>query len=118
MMPFAHSRHHDLERARDRLCYCKRELDRFLENADLGDECQARTARKLRDEVARAQVDCSWAEHRLSHALKADEATRAMWRGWTSNRATFDDQYRTLGLNCCVLTPSASNRSISPYRLT
>ena len=29
---------------------------------------QARTARKLRDEVARAQVDCSWAEHTLVSA--------------------------------------------------
>jgi hypothetical protein len=75
-------RHFDCarERARDRLRYCERERDRFLDRADLLDDRQARTARKLEQDVEKAERDVSWAEHRFNEAAATDEASLAFRR--------------------------------------
>ena len=76
MTPHARNYQYALDRARDRLAYCRKQ--RILCEAFATDTEQSqRTLRKLREDEKRAQLDCSWAEHRLSEAVASDEATMA-----------------------------------------
>ncbi len=84
MSPFTRTFHAALARARDRLAYARRERDRFLDRADLLDERQARTARKLDQDVEKAERDVAWAQHRLADAESADEASSAFKRPATA----------------------------------
>jgi hypothetical protein len=67
---------HALYRARDRLIYCRKQRIAYEAYANDTEQSQ-RTLRKLREDEKRAQLDCSWAEHRLSEILATDEATTA-----------------------------------------
>jgi hypothetical protein len=80
MTPFLRTFDCALRRARERLRLAMRERDRFLDRANLLDERQARTARKLDEDVTRAERDVSWAEFRLKEAQSTDEASMAFRR--------------------------------------
>jgi hypothetical protein len=67
---------HALDRARDRLIYCRKQRIAYEAYANDTEQSQ-RTLRKLGEDEKRAQLDCSWAEHRLSEILATDEATTA-----------------------------------------
>ena len=67
---------HALDRARDRLIYSRKQRITYEAYANDTEQSQ-RTLRKLREDEKRAQLDCSWAEHRLSEILATDEATTA-----------------------------------------
>lgn len=51
-----------LERARARVSYCKRELDRFNRITD----GPARAGKKLADDLRKAELDCGWIEHAMT----------------------------------------------------
>ena len=62
------------EIARDRLAYWRKQRIACEGYATDTDQSQ-HTLRKLRDDEKRPQLDCSWAEHRLSEVLATDETT-------------------------------------------
>jgi hypothetical protein len=76
MRPYAHGYQQTLERARDRLNYCRKQRIAYEADSTATEQPQ-RTLRKLREDEKRAQLDCSWAEYRLSEVLVSDEATTA-----------------------------------------
>jgi hypothetical protein len=59
-----------LDRARARLCYARKELERFYLHADMGDQRDARTARKLEGDVEKAEMDVGWASHAIEGAFE------------------------------------------------
>lgn len=61
-----------LDRCRDRVGYCRRELERFCGGTDLVNEKAQRTHRKLLTELDRAKNDCSWLQQQLDQALHVD----------------------------------------------
>jgi hypothetical protein len=60
--------HSALDRARARVERCQRELDRARGNLDASNEWDARTLRKLEDDLRRAETDASWFAHHLDSA--------------------------------------------------
>jgi hypothetical protein len=80
MTPFLRTFDCALARARDRLHYARRELDRAERNHDAGDPRAARSLRKLQDDVEKAQRDVGWAEYRFKEAASVDAASLAFRR--------------------------------------
>jgi hypothetical protein len=73
MTPFVRSRQQDLDRARDRLHYCRKQRVAY----EVDSERSQLTLRKLREDEKRAQINLGWAEHKLSECLVSDEVTTA-----------------------------------------
>jgi hypothetical protein len=62
-----------LDRARDRLLYCRKQ--RVAYEAYASDtEHSERCLRKLVEDEKRGQLDCAWAEHQLTEALTQPHA--------------------------------------------
>ena len=58
-----------LERSRDRVGYCQRQLDDYARTADLSTEPAQRTHRKLAADLQRAIDDARWIEKQLDDLM-------------------------------------------------
>ena len=76
MNSYVHGLRAEVDRARGRVQYARRELARAEHNADNGDPRAARTLRKLEEDLAKAEKDASWAEHRLADAMASKAPPR------------------------------------------
>ena len=86
MTPYAKNFQCALHRARERLLYARKQRVAYEAYAS-DSEPSKRTMRKLLEDEKRAQLDYSWAEHKLSEALAANEvdtAFKAKCRGTRS----------------------------------
>ena len=63
-----------LSRAKDRLAYARLQLNRFSTDMQRGCAVDERKARKLQDDVDRAERDLEFAEERLDTAMRAQQA--------------------------------------------
>jgi hypothetical protein len=62
-----------LSRARERVIYCWTNLDRFRSEANFDDPEQSRVARKLCDDLKRAEADVAWFEKQVIAAQPTNE---------------------------------------------